>query len=162
MPANDGGYSNENLQGGYYPSAAPPQYHMQNQQPPSQHYAPPQSSSNGQIEYQGGPNRDYREGSGAYPPPQGHDYRGGAPPTRAGQSSLTLGPGPLNNQSQYGGPVRYEGASSGQPPAPLMNSHNPYGSPPTLQRYAAESAPPMRPQSYDSHLPPKPNACESS
>lgn len=172
-PTNDGGYpTDQGLPGGgYYPSAAaPPQHH----QPSFQHYPPPPSPLNGQSDYQGGPNRDYREGSGAYLPPQGHDYRAGGPPHMpppnrdgrgVGQSSLTLGSGPLNNQSQYGGPIRYDGANGGQSPA---LSNNPYGSPPTMQRYSAESPanlsrgppPPVRPQGYDSHLPPKPDSGE--
>lgn len=168
-PGGEGGYSNEGTSVGYYPSSAPPPppQHLQNQQPP-QHY--PQPPLNGQHDYQGGPNRDYRDESAGYP-----DYRAGAPPANmpppgrlSGQPALTLGSGPLNNQSQYGGPIRYEGASGGQSPAPMMNNHNPYAPSSALQRYGPEGGvnpprnvpPPMRPQGYDSHLPPKPDSCE--
>lgn len=145
---SEGGYPNEGLSGGYYPM-----------QQSNQHY--PQPPLNAQHDYQGGPNRDYRDENPAYPP-QSHDYRAGAPlanmppPGRLpGQPALTLGSGPLNNQSQYGGPIRYDGASGGQSPAPTMNSHNPYGRPPP------RNPQPVRPQGYESHLPPKPDSGES-
>lgn len=165
-PGSEGGYSNEGTSAAYYPSSAPPQQHHQIQQS-SQHY--PQPPLNGQHDYQGGPHRDYE--NAGYP-----DYRAGGPPANmpppgrlAGQPALTLGSGPLNNPSQYGGPIRYDGASSGQSPAPMMNNHNnPYGPSSAPQRYGLDggvnpprNAPPMRPpQGYDSHLPPKPDPCE--
>jgi hypothetical protein len=146
---------------------APQPQQQQQQQQQQQHRYPPPPMSN-QSDYSGGPNRDYRE-SGGYPPPQ-HDFRSGLPPPNGSDGRLgptpgiTLGSGPLNNQSQYNGPVRYDGGQSGtQSPASSIHSHNPYGSAPG---YSAENAPhpsrglpsPMRPPShYETHLPPKPD-----
>ncbi|UZJ53064.1 hypothetical protein CBS101457_002384 [Exobasidium rhododendri] len=192
-PAIEGNhpYGNDGSAGGYYPSLAPQQQqnqqqqqHQHQQQQHQQHqshplqqpqqYPPPPSMSN-QIDYPGGPNREYREGVGAYPPLP-HDYRTGMTPLNGGDgrlgptSGITLGSGPLNNQSQYGGPVRYEGGQGGtQSPASSVHSHNPYGAGPDSHHYTAENAsnpsralpPQMRPQShYDTHLPPKPDAGE--